>query len=81
MMESAITAESSCGVEHGGSQQNGTILGNGCACFLAKVLATIAKDGVEAIWDLAVEDATEHGRLIELKALLPGLEKEILPMM
>jgi hypothetical protein len=58
MVESAITAAGKSAVEHGGSQQNGAILGNGCACFLARVLATVAKDGVDSIWDFAVEDAT-----------------------
>lgn len=58
MMESAISASGKCAVEHGGSQQNGPILGNGCACFLAKVLASISKDGIDCIMDLAVEDAT-----------------------
>ena len=36
MFESAILADSDLSVVHGGSQQNGAILGNGCAVFLAK---------------------------------------------
>ena len=36
MFESAVKSESKLNVEHGGSQQNGPLLGNGCATFLAK---------------------------------------------
>ena len=39
MFETAVDGNSDLSVVHGGSQQNGTILGNGCALFLAKFLA------------------------------------------
>jgi len=42
MFETAIRSDSDLSVVHGGSQQNGAILGNGCATFLAKFLTTLA---------------------------------------
>lgn len=41
MFETAILSETESSVVAGGSQQNGPILGNGCAIFLAKFLCTI----------------------------------------
>ena len=42
MFESGIKADGDLAVNHGGSQQNGAILGNGCATFLAKFAATLS---------------------------------------
>lgn len=36
MFETAVIENTQASVVHGGSQQNGPILGNGCALFLAK---------------------------------------------
>ena len=36
MFETAVESNSEASVVHGGSQQNGAVLGNGCALFLAK---------------------------------------------
>lgn len=41
MFETAVNGESDISVVHGGSQQNGPVLGNGCAIFLAKFLAKL----------------------------------------
>ena len=42
MVDSAVT-QGELEVYHGGSQQNGPILGNGCASFLARFAVTLAK--------------------------------------
>ena len=41
MFETGVKADSDLAVEHGGSQQNGAILGNGCAKFLAKFMTSL----------------------------------------
>ena len=41
MFDCAVTGDLE--VCHGGSQQNGPILGNGCAAFLARFAANLAK--------------------------------------
>ena len=41
MFESAVKEGGDLAVNHGGSQQNGLILGNGCASFLCKFVATL----------------------------------------
>ena len=41
MFESGIKKDGDLVVNHGGSQQNGRILGNGCATFLCKFAATL----------------------------------------
>jgi hypothetical protein len=41
MFETGVNANTESSVVHGGSQQNGPILGNGCACFLAKFLCSL----------------------------------------
>ena len=41
MFESGVKSDGNLVVNHGGSQQNGPILGNGCATFLCKFIATL----------------------------------------
>ena len=41
MFESAVKQESELAIVTSGGQQNSTILGNGCAIFLAKFLAKL----------------------------------------
>ena len=41
MFETGVKADSDLAVEHGGSQQNGAILGNGCAKFLVKFMTSL----------------------------------------
>ena len=41
MFESGVKSDSGLNVVAGGSQQNGAILGNGCAVFLAKFQAKL----------------------------------------
>lgn len=41
MFETAVKADSEVSVVHGGSQQNGAILGNGCSLFLAKFICKL----------------------------------------
>ena len=41
MFESGVKRDGDLVVNHGGSQQNGPILGNGCATFLCKFAATL----------------------------------------
>ena len=43
MFETGMRANSDLAVEHGGSQQNGAILGNGCAKFLAKFMTSLSE--------------------------------------
>ena len=43
MFENAVLENSQLAVHHGGSQQNGGILGNGCALFLSRVTAELAQ--------------------------------------
>ena len=44
MFECGVVKESKLKVEAHGSQQNGAILGNGCAVFLCKFTATLIKN-------------------------------------
>ena len=41
MFESSVKQDTDSSVVAGGSQQNGAILGNGCAIFLAKFLSNL----------------------------------------
>lgn len=43
MFETAVKSDSDISVVHGGSQQNGAILGNGCAVFLCKFLVKLVQ--------------------------------------
>lgn len=44
MFESAVKSGSSLEIVHGGSQQNGAILGNGCALFLIKFMTNLIQN-------------------------------------
>ena len=41
MFECGVVDDADLAIEHGGSQQNGAILGNGCAIFLCKFTARL----------------------------------------
>ena len=43
MFECGVVNNADLAVTHGGSQQNGAILGNGCAIFLCKFTASLVK--------------------------------------
>ena len=43
MFETGVVSDSKSAVVSSGSQQNGPILGNGCATFLAKFLCTLSQ--------------------------------------
>ncbi len=44
MFECSVRGDSDLAVEAHGSQQNGAILGNGCAIFLCKFMARLKKE-------------------------------------
>ena len=81
MFDSAVK-DGPMAVHHGGSQQNGPILGKGCAMFLAKFMATLAKsfgeepltsvglkEKLDGMANLFIEDVNEHGRLLTMKEI------------
>ena len=95
MLDSAVK-QGELEICHGGSQQNGPILGNGCASFLARFAVALAKryqdlvankeeqndelDEIEfktsltdTLENMVSEDATQHGRLIDMKDQLIDL--------
>ena len=108
MFESGVKGDGDLVVTHGGSQQNGGILGNGCATFLCKFAATLIikyeklkkeiellgpQDGVprdmktmsgsaysialtRTLAQLALEDATCHGRFLVMKDIFCDLTED-----
>ena len=57
MLESGVV-DGDLKVCHGGSQQNGPILGNGCATFLAKFTTTLNQRYVDACVKQGISNLT-----------------------
>jgi len=68
MFESGVVKESALAVESNGNQQNGAILGKGCALFLAKFTATLIikynEEIIEEGLDLVEIDQASYGKAL-----------------
>ena len=69
MFETAIKSGSDLSVVHGGGQQNGAILGNGCAVFLAKFMSKLVLNYNKACIDQDC-DNREMNKYIYKEALV-----------
>ena len=100
MFECGVISSGSLAVEAHGSQQNGAILGNGCALFLCRFIGALvvkyeelcqesghddekslcqesyAKALTNVLANSAVEDITEHGRLLCMKEVLMDIAQD-----